>query len=497
MPARNLVIVLLTAIVALACNQKVQRYRYANTITEAVTTIEQRYVEPVDPRRLFEDAMSGMVQRLDPYSSYISADRYQQFQESLNQEFGGIGIMVEGPPRVPRMTVATPLVGTPAYRAGMVAGDIILEIDGQSTEGMSLEDAVKLMRGEKGSPVNLLVQHPGSEETQAMTILRDTIPVESVLGDRRRPDGSWEYVLEDEPSIGYIRITTFGERTVSELRDVLQAADPAIKAWILDMRGNAGGLLHSAVETCDLFIDEGTIVSTRGRGGRIQQEFFATTDMAIDPSTPVVVLSDRFSASAAEIVAACLQDHNRAVVVGERSFGKGTVQNILELDRGRSALKLTTARYWRPSGQNIHRVEGASEDDEWGVRPNEGMEVKLEEEEYTQVRIQRRERDLMSGAEQSTTVEPDAQDSSDNDKSPPENERTTTDPESSQPNSEGANSEDMNSKDVVTETENAEAGGNEDASSETATQPIEDRQLQRAIQYLHERIGGDVDRQAA
>ncbi|MCA9208585.1 MAG: hypothetical protein KDA55_09535, partial [Planctomycetales bacterium] len=327
---------------------------------------------------------------------------------------------------------------------------------------------------------------------QAMTILRDTIPVESVLGDRRRPDGSWEYVLEDEPSIGYIRITTFGERTVSELRDVLQAADPAIKAWILDMRGNAGGLLHSAVETCDLFIDEGTIVSTRGRGGRIQQEFFATTDMAIDPSTPVVVLSDRFSASAAEIVAACLQDHNRAVVVGERSFGKGTVQNILELDRGRSALKLTTARYWRPSGQNIHRVEGASEDDEWGVRPNEGMEVKLEEEEYTQVRIQRRERDLMSGAEQSTTVEPDAQDSSDNDNSPSENERTTTDPESSQPNSE-----DMNSKDVDTETENTEAGGNEDASSETATQPIEDRQLQRAIQYLHERIGGDVDRQAA
>ncbi|MCA9163835.1 MAG: hypothetical protein KDA62_12680, partial [Planctomycetales bacterium] len=161
-------------------------------------------------------------------------------------------------------------------------------------------------------------------------------------------------------------------------------------------------------------------------------------------------------------------------------------------DRGRSALKLTTARYWRPSGQNIHRVEGASEDDEWGVRPNEGMEVKLEEEEYTQVRIQRRERDLMSGAEQSTTGEPDARDSSDIDKSPPENERTTTDPESSQPNSE-----DMNSKDVVTETENAEAGGNEDASSETATQPIEDRQLQRAIQYLHERIGGDVDRQAA
>lgn len=399
MPLRNLVIIVVAAVISLTCYYKAERDQYVSTINEALHIISQNYVEEVEPRKLFEGAMDGMVQKLDPYSNYISPDDFRQFQESLDQEFGGIGIVVELNPESKRLTVMTPLVNTPAYEAGLRAGDVILRIDGRDTQDMSLKDAVGVMRGKPGTPVRLLIGHIGEEEPVEYTVNRAIIPIESVMGDTHAADGSWNYFLENHPRISYIRVTTFGEHTVDELRKALTPLNGKTDALILDLRNNAGGLLGAAVETCDMFIDDshygGRIVSTIGRDGVTKSEYPASDATAIDRQIPMVVLVNRFSASASEIVAACLQDHQRAVVIGERTWGKGSVQNVIHLEQGRSALKLTTATYWRPSGQNIHRKKDAPETEQWGVRPDEGFEVKLTDEEFEQVFTARRRRDVI------------------------------------------------------------------------------------------------------
>ncbi len=400
MPPRNLTIILVSAVVSLACYFKTERNRDAVELASAIQIIKDNYVEEVNPRDLFEGAMDGMVQRLDQYSNYISPEDFRQFTESLDQEFGGIGIVVELNPDTKRMTVLSPVVGTPAYKAGLRAGDTILEIDGQSTEGMALQDAVPLIKGKPGTTVNLTVRHTGEQQPEQYTIERANIQTESVLGDTRRADDSWNFVLEQHPRIGYMRLTTFGERTVEELKRALGDENLKIDALILDLRNNAGGLLKSAVDMCDLFIDNGEIVRTKGRGGEVKSRFTASPGTIIDPQIPMVVLVNRYSASASEIVAACLQDNiqdgqQRAIVVGQRTWGKGTVQNVIRLEGGSSALKLTTASYWRPSGKDIHRNEDESESDDWGVRPDEGFEVILTDDEFEQVLKDRQQRDII------------------------------------------------------------------------------------------------------
>jgi carboxyl-terminal processing protease len=248
------------------------------------------------------------------------------------------------------------------------------------------------MRGRPGDPVKLLVRHADELDPVDITIVREVIVVQSVLGDTRREDGAWEYHLEQDPRIGYLRITTFGKHTVEELQNIL--ADSPYEALLIDLRGNAGGLLNAAVETCDLFIATGPIVSTRGREGVVRHTYPATGQTAVESEMPIAVLVNGFSASASEIVSACLQDYGRAVVVGDRTWGKGTVQNILEMEGGQSALRLTTATYWRPSGENIHRHKEADETEAWGVRPNEGFEVVYDEEEAMRVFEDRRARDI-------------------------------------------------------------------------------------------------------
>jgi carboxyl-terminal processing protease len=282
----------------------------------------------------------------------------------------------------------------------MRAGDEILEINGQTTEEISLKEAVNLMRGLPGTPISIKIQHLGEDQPFELTLKRDIIPIESVLGDTRHDDGSWRFVLESHPQIAYVRITTFGEQTVVELKHAFAFDDEEVAALIIDLRSNAGGLLTAAVETCDLFLDSGDIVSTRGRNGVERQSYPAAAGPTIvDPHIPTVILTNKYSASASEIVAACLQDHQRAVIVGQRSWGKGTVQNIIPLENGKSALKLTTATYWRPSGQNIHRKETATEDDAWGVRPNDGFEVILSKEDFDRVIRERRQRDVVRSNE--------------------------------------------------------------------------------------------------
>lgn len=397
MPRRNLLVIFLAAFLSIVCYHRAARNRYVGTLSEVMNVITSQYVDPVDSRALFEGAMEGMVSQLDPYSGYVNPEEYDRLRENLDQEFGGVGIVVELNPETKRLTVMTPLMGTPAYKAGLRSGDQIIEIDGKDTEGMTLEDSVELMRGPEGSDVRLKLLRADVAEPIAVTLQRARIPIESVLGDRRREDGSWIYHLQDHPNIGYIRLTTFGKDTAEELKAALHSfREPGnhIEGLILDLRGNAGGLLEAAVDTCDLFLNDGVIVTTRGRGGVERASFSATPGVELGKDVPMVVLVDKYSASASEIVAGCLQDHGRAVVGGQRSWGKGTVQNVLPLEGNRSALRLTIASYWRPSGKDIHKRKDAKDTDDWGVRPDPELEVNLTNEQATQIAKARRQRDI-------------------------------------------------------------------------------------------------------
>ncbi len=407
MPIRNTLTIIIAAIVSLSCYAKAYHNRYLSTISHAMEIIEDHYVEKVEGRELFENAMRGMVNGLDEYSDYIGPDYFDQFQQTIDQEFVGIGVVVAGPPEASELQVVTPVYDSPAYRAGMRAGDLIMEIDGVPTTGLLLTQAVKKMKGPVGTTVDLRIRHINEEKPVLLTITRDRVRTKSVLGDTLQPDGRWEYYLEEEPRMGYVRVTTFGEYTAGELKAVVPFADHPIDALILDLRGNAGGLLTAAVETCDLFIDDGLIVSTRGRDGRVEDDYRATQANTIFPrSTSLVVLVDRYSASASEIVAACLQDHKRAVLVGERTWGKGTVQNVIPLEHGTSALKLTTASYWRPNGKNIHRHRKATENDDWGVRPTDELEVILDDDQCHQLYEQFRHREVLQGIDSADSEAP-------------------------------------------------------------------------------------------
>lgn len=372
-------------------------YRLMRAFAESFEQIERNYVKEVDRRELMEAAVEGMLEELDPYSNYIDPQELADFNQQVNQKFGGIGIQVTGPPApgVERLTVISPLPGTPAYKAGVRAGDVIMEIEGQSTKGYTVEDAVKLLKGKPGKPVTIGVKHVGSDEIERITIERAVIQVATVLGDRYKSNGEWDYMLDDENKIGYIRLSHFSRRTADELRKVLgELQDRGLQGLILDLRFNPGGLLTQAIEVSDLFIEQGTIVSTDGRNTP-KREWTASRQGTFS-DFPMAVLVNRYSASASEIVSACLQDHDRAVIVGHRTWGKGSVQKVIKLEDGDSALKLTTASYHRPSGENIHRFPDSKKSDEWGVHPDEGFRIEFSPEEIEQYLKYRRKRDVLS-----------------------------------------------------------------------------------------------------
>lgn len=361
---------------------------------KAMKVIEEEYVQQTKPEQLFQGSMRGLIGELDQYSAYYTAEEYEQMQTKLDGEFGGIGVQIGLNPETKILTVISPLVGTPAYRAGIEAGDKILAIDGTSTEGFLLRDAVELLQGALGDPVTLTILSPGDEEPREVELVRDVISVESVLGDRHTPDGTWDFLLEGTENIGYIRVTNFGSKTTDELRAAIDGLlQQGVEGLVLDLRNNPGGLLTQAVSVSDLFIEEGLIVSTRGREKQPSDEYSATSSGTYR-DIPLVVLVNNFSASASEIVAACLQDHKRAVIVGERTWGKGSVQHVREL--GQDAIKITIATYHRPSGKNIHRLPDAKESDAWGVEPDPQHKVKLTTEQTREVIAYRRKRDVIS-----------------------------------------------------------------------------------------------------
>ncbi|RMF41909.1 MAG: S41 family peptidase, partial [Planctomycetota bacterium] len=350
------------------------------------------YVEPVDPKELYYNAMEGMVSKLDPYSEFIPPQRYEEFHTAIEQEFGGVGILIEGPPAVKQLTVVAPIPGTPAFDAGLEPGDVITHIDGQSTEGLTPEDATKKMRGRVGTPVRLTIRRRGTQQPIEVTLVRADIHVDSVYGDRIRRDSSWEFFLEEDSRIAYLRVTLFGAKTADEFQSVLEKVRDRASAVIIDLRYNPGGILSQAVEMCDMLLDEGVIVSTRGRRPDKNDEYRAAPGMVLPASIPIVVLINDQSASASEIMAGALQDHGRAKIAGTRSFGKGTVQEIFQLENDQTALKFTTARFYRPSGQNIHRKEDMTDEDIWGVRPEPELEVKLDDYQELYLNLRWRQR---------------------------------------------------------------------------------------------------------
>jgi carboxyl-terminal processing protease len=394
MPRQNLLILLAVSIVSVVCYRQAdsahrsEHGRMYDTFSEVLKEVDQHYLRKVENRQLFEGALQGMMTKLDPYSAYIGPDQYADFVATLEQKFGGIGIEVSLDPESGALTVTTPIADSPAFAAGIRAGDRILQIDGESTEGLPLEKIVARLRGKRGA-VELTVLHKGQSEPVDIKVGRAVIPVLSVLGDTRDAENHWNYFLAGHDRIGYVRITNFGENTVEELDTALTwLADRHVRGLVLDLRNNRGGVFDQAIATCDLFLSAGRIVSTRGRDG-LELKTWEASGKALCAQLPLVVLVNQHTASAAEIVAACLQDHKRATIVGERTFGKGTVQNVKLLEGGRSLLKLTTASYWRPSGQDIHRHHDAKDQENWGVQPDPGFEVKLSEQE-TEDLIRRR-----------------------------------------------------------------------------------------------------------
>lgn len=319
------------------------------TLSEVFSRVKSDYVEDVSDEELLENAVRGMLQGLDPHSSYLTADEFSDLQEGTTGEFGGLGLEVDEEDGFIR--VVAPIDDTPAARAGIRAGDLIIRLDDRSTRGMALSEAVSLMRGEPGTEITLTVTREGADEPIEITLTRAVIQVTSV---RAR-------ILED--GYGYVRVSQFqsptGRNLLEELDKLIDQAGGQLDGLVLDLRNNPGGVLQAAVAVADAFLTEGNIVHTRGRLDQAQMRFNATPGDRIN-GAPMVVLINTGSASASEIVAGALQDHRRAVIMGTRSFGKGSVQTVLPLNSG-AALKLTTARYYTPDGRSI-QAEGIEPD---------------------------------------------------------------------------------------------------------------------------------------
>lgn len=314
--------------------------------SEVYTRIKQSYVEDVDDGQLLRDAIRGMLSGLDPHSNYLDAKDYEDLQVGTKGEFGGLGIEVGMENGF--VKVIAPIDDTPAAEAGVKAGDLIIRLDGKPVKGMSLGEAVALMRGEPGSEIIITVVREGRDAPFDITITRAVIQVKSVKARQL------------EPGYAYLRITSFQNRTGPNLRDAISEIKTEhggpLKGVVLDLRNNPGGVLNAAVDVADVFLEKGIIVYTEGRIESAEMSFNAQPGDMIDDA-PLVVLVNGGSASASEIVAGALQDHGRGIIMGERTFGKGSVQTILPLPERGTGLKLTTARYYTPAGRSI-QAEG-------------------------------------------------------------------------------------------------------------------------------------------
>jgi len=350
-------------------------YQELETFANVLAIVQKNYVEPVSTKQLINGAITGMLASLDPHSAYLTPDLYKDLQVETRGSFGGLGIEITI--KNSMLTVVAPIEDTPAYKAGVKANDQIVKINSDFTKDMTLTDAVKRMRGPKGSKISLMIHREGVPELFTITLTRDIIKIKSVKSKE----------LED--TYGYVRITTFQEHTDEDVEHALETFEKQdhgkIKGLVLDLRDNPGGLLNQAVRVADDFLDGGLIVYTEGRLENQRQKYFAHKKSNF-VDFPMVVLVNAGSASASEIVAGALQDHKRAVVLGAQTFGKGSVQTILPLD-DRSALRLTTARYFTPNGRSIQAVGITPDIEVEAPKPTlASLEIQPDMEDHTVIR---------------------------------------------------------------------------------------------------------------
>jgi carboxyl-terminal processing protease len=322
------------------------RYETLELFQKVLHFIEANYVEEVDNKSLIHGALKGMLETLDPHSNFLPPEIYRDMKIDTSGKYGGLGLEMGVKDNV--LTVVAPIEDTPAWRAGVKAGDRIVKINGESTKGMTLTEAVAKMKGKQGTPMKLSLFRKGFSKPKEVTLVRETIKIQAV---------KWEGL---DPGFGYVRLTNFNESAAKDIRKAMEKLEKksTLKGLVLDLRNNPGGLLDQAVDVSSLFIDEGIVVSTRGRS-RDQEIRYAKRGMA-RKDFPVAILVNSSTASAAEIVAGALQDHHRAIVMGAPTFGKGSVQTVIDLNQD-MGLKLTIARYYTPSGKSIQ---------ERGVQPD-------------------------------------------------------------------------------------------------------------------------------
>ena len=331
-------------------------YNKIDLFSEVLEKIQDEYVDEIDQAEVMDSAINGILQSLDPYSAYMNPEIFNEMQTETSGEFGGLGIEVSMEGGV--VKVIAPIDETPASRAGVKAGDFIVRIDGEQVQGKTLMEAVNLMRGPVGSPIEITIIRKGLKKAKVFKITREIIEIKSV---RAR-------LIENE--IGYLRLRAFNENSSSQLKKEISnlRKKPKIKGFILDLRNNPGGLLTQAVKISDYFLDDGEIVSTKGRRKRENRKFFAIKGDQIN-GLPLIVLINNGSASASEIVAGALQDQKRAILLGEKTYGKGSVQSIIPL-KNRGAIRLTISKYYLPSGKSISDI---------GVVPDIKVEEKGDE----------------------------------------------------------------------------------------------------------------------
>jgi carboxyl-terminal processing protease len=356
-------------------------YKNIDIFNEVISQVQDNYVEPQDSKTLIDNAIKGMVQSLDPHSAYMTKEEYEDLLVETEGSFSGIGIEITLKDNI--LTVVSPIEDTPAYEAGMKAGDKIIKIEDKLTLDMNLQDAIKLIRGPKGTELKLTISREGVDKPLVFSITRDVIPLKSVKN----------YNLGDD--IGYIRISNFQGKTYDDMVIGLDNLEKSgkLKGLILDLRNNPGGLLNQSILVSDEFLDSGMIVSTKGRDPKQNIEEVAHKNKK-PRDYPIVVLVNGGSASASEIVAGALQDNKRALILGTKTFGKGSVQTILPLSDG-SGLRLTTARYYTPSGRSI-QLSGVSPDIELEYIPTAESTKAIEAKEST---ITIREKDLKNHIE--------------------------------------------------------------------------------------------------
>ena len=350
----GITVILLLNIFNISYSQEINRlYEKIDLFGEVLEKIEDEYVDEIDQAEIIDSAINGMLQSLDPYSSYMDPEIFDEMQTETSGEFGGLGIEVSMEAGV--VKVITPIDDTPASRAGVKAGDYIVRINDEQVQGKTLMEAVNLMRGPAGSSIKITIRRKGLRKAKIFNITREIIEIKSVVAE----------LIDDQ--IGYLRLRSFNENSSTQLKKEISKLEKNKKlvGYIFDLRNNPGGLLTQAIEISDFFLEDGEIVSTKGRKTRENRKFFAKKGDRIK-GKPLIVLINNGSASASEIVAGALQDQKRAVLLGEETYGKGSVQSIIPL-KNRGAIRLTISKYYLPSGKSISEV---------GVSPD----IKIEEE---------------------------------------------------------------------------------------------------------------------